>query len=425
MHRTDTNHATKLRKTLALVLAGNNGRGLAGLEHGRVEPAVPFGGHHHVIDFALSNCVNSNIDRIAVLTHDEADPVVEHIAQNWHRPGARFGNRIEIWPAGTREARCHGTAEAIVRNRDRIMAYDPDDILIVPGEHVYTMDYSKLCGSHASRIADVTIGCIEVPASRSHSHGIVEVDDEQRIRAFIERADWPVVAARSGDLVLAWMGVCLFNADCLLECLDADARIPDSRHEFVDSVMPYVLANADVYAHPVRNDEGRAGYWRDLGSVDRYWRAHQELLDGRADLDTASPAWPIYGCRRQRAPARLLPAARVTSSLIGSDSSVAGIVERTVVSQGCTIGEGSSVTGSVLLPHAEVGRNCRLESVIVEGHCRIPDNTVVCAKTAGRDGRFHVSPRGVVLVTAEALEKRVIRREAAALEGDIRERRIA
>lgn len=425
MLRTDTNHATKLRKTLALVLAGNNGRGLAGLEHGRVEPAVPFGGHHRVIDFTLSNCVNSHIDRIAVLTHDEDDPVVEHIAQNWHRSGTRLGNRVEIWPARTEAGGCRGTAEAIFRNRDRIMAYDPDDVLIVPGEHVYTMDYSKLCGSHASRIADVTIGCVEVPASRSHSHGIVEVDDEQRIRAFIERADWPVVAARSGDLVLASMGVCLFNADCLLECLDADARDADSRHEFVDSVMPYVLANADVYAHTVRSDDGRAVYWRDLGSVDRYWRAHQELIDGRANLDMASPDWPILGCRRQGTPARLLAQSRVTSSLIGSDSTVAGAVERSVVSTGSAIGEGSSVTGSVLLPHAEVGRNCRLESVIVDSHCRIPDNTVVCAKTAGRDGRFHVSPRGIVLVTAEALAQRVVRREAEAFEDELRERRIA
>jgi glucose-1-phosphate adenylyltransferase len=408
MRSAESTHEFDSRKTLALVLAGGSGSRLQGLTRTRAKPAVPFAAHHRIVDFSLSNCVNSGVERIALLTQYEPKSLTDHVQRNWQAPRPGLRSAIEIWPAQQRPDNpvYAGTADAVHKNRDLIEALDPDDVLIVASDHVYAMDYTKLRASHAAHRADVTISCVEVPASQSKSFGIVEVDDKLRIQAFVEKPDWPVAGPAGRHTALASMGVYLFDAEYLLECLDADAQDPDSRHDFGYSIMPRVLAEANVFAHLFRDRNGETGYWRDVGTVDSYWHAHQELLAPDAKLDLASPNWPIFGSRRQRAPARLSATAKVAATMLGAGSFVSGRVTGSVLSTGCLVGDGSHVTDSVLLPNSTVGRNCRLHRVILDSHCHVPDDTVIDAKTVGSDGRFHVSPKGVVLVTQDALEFR-------------------
>jgi glucose-1-phosphate adenylyltransferase len=396
------------RKTLALVLAGGNGTRLHGLTRSRAKPAVPFGGHHRIVDFSLSNCVNSGITNIALLTQYKAQSLIRHVQRNWQTVSRAFADSIEMWPAQQRlgERWYVGTADAVQQNKDLIEAADPDDVLIVAGDHVYTMDYTAMFAAHAQHGADVTISCVEVPVGQSREFGIVEVDDRLRIRAFIEKPDWSSAARSGRGTALASMGVYLFSTDYLLDCLETDTKNPDSKHDFGYDVLPRVIADANVYAHLFRDRQGRAGYWRDVGTIDSYWLAHRELLSPKPMFDFGNALWPIYGSQRPAAPALLTPAASVASTMLGAGCVVAGSVAGSVLSTGCGVEEGASVSDSVLLPHAQVGRNCRLDRVIVDSHCRVPDNTVIEAGLLSATERFYVSPNGVVLVTDEILEYR-------------------
>lgn len=399
---------TGSRKILALVLAGGKGTRLQGLTRSRAKPAVPFGSQYRIIDFPLSNCVNSSLSHIAVLTQHQSESLIRHVQCNWQAHREDLSTSIEIWPAQQSRGRrwYTGTADAVHQNRDRIEALAPDDILVVASDHIYAMDYSEMRAVHERNDADATISCVQVPFSESHAFDIVEIDDDLRIRAFVEKPDWPAVAAVCGQsrTAIASMGVYLFNTEYLLDCLEADATDPDSRHDFAHSIMPRLMADADVYAYLFRDRNGEPGYWRNVGTIDSYWLAHQELLSRSSKLDLESAGWPIPGTCLSSAPARLTSTAKVIGSILGSGCMVLGTVTGSVLSTSCRIDEGSIVSDSVLLPHATVGRDCRLDRVIVDSRCHIPDNTVIHADSVRSSDRFYTSPQGVVLITEESLD---------------------
>ena len=392
------------RKILALILAGGNGSRLKGLTANRAKPAVPFGGHNRIVDYAMSNCVRSGIPNIAVLTQYRGESLIRHLQENWFVPGASGSSSIEIWPAQHREAGrgYAGTADAVYQNRELIGRIDPDEVLIAAGDQVYEMDYAVLASAHARAGADVTISCVEVPIDECRDYGIVNVDEAMRLASFVEKPQSADGLTAVRGHVLASMGVYLFSVDYLFHCLDADARDRDSDHDFGRSVMPRIVGDANVNIAVFRSRSGKPGYWRDVGTIDNYWRAHQELLDA-ASAPTSGAACTVLGAPTAGGPAQLTATAAVRQSAIGTQCWIAGSVEKSVVSTGCTVDRGSSIRESVLLPKVSVGRGCTLNRVIVDSGCRIQDNTVLDARYLGTGSAYHVSPCGVVLVTEESL----------------------
>jgi glucose-1-phosphate adenylyltransferase len=392
------------RKTLAILLASGPAASLHGLTRHRSKLAIPFGGHHRLVDYALSNCVASAISDIAILTEQKSQSLVRHLQRRWL---SAPGSTLQIWPAqkGSGDPVNPGTAEVVFRHRDLIERLDPDDILIVAGDHVYGMDYSNLMSVHARTGADVTMGCVEVSAGEPHGLGLVEVDDEMRLKSYVEPRQRVDDIAPMEGRVPASMGVYLFSADYLLHCLRADARDPDSKHDFGANFVARVVGDANVHVASFCTPEGAPGYWRDIDSIDSYWHAHQELLEAAQTAGRDGPGWPRLGARQAGVPAKLMPSAEVGSSVIGSGSAIAGSIERSVVSTECRVGGGSRVRESVLLPEVRVGRNCRLRRVVVDSRCHIPDNTTLDSRTLGSSEIFHVSPAGVVLVTEDALHR--------------------
>ena len=400
--------ASRLEKSraLALILAGGNGTRLKGLTEWRAKPAVPFGGHHRAIDFTLSNCIISDIRRIALLTQYKSQSLIRHVQQGWGFLRRDLGEFIEIWPAQQRcgERWYTGTVDAVHQNRDLIEALDPDHVLVLAGDHVYSMDYRKMLEAHVATRAEITVGCVEVPIDEARrTYGIIGMDRDGRVRSFEEKPERPQPIPGRPDMTLASMGIYVFDRDALFELLEADAADPDSAHDFGYSALPKAITAARVFACPFRGRNGTSpGYWRDVGTVDAYWSAHMDLLreDG-PKVDLFDPAWPIWTHVRSSAPALISQSVRVHASIIGQGAVVAGDVIRSVVSSGCEIGTHSRITNSVLLPDVKIGRNCSLDRVVVDSRCVIPDNTVLGGDLFDDAERHehYVSPRGIVLVT--------------------------
>lgn len=392
--------------TLALILAGGTGTRLKGLTEWRAKPAVPFGGHHRTIDFTLSNCINSDIRRIALLTQYKSQSLIRHVQQAWGFVRRELGEFIEIWPAQQRcgERWYMGTVDAVHQNRDLIEALDPDHVLVLAGDHVYSMDYSRMLDAHVATRAQITVGCVEVPIEEARrTYGIIGMDRDGRVRSFVEKPERPQPSSGRTDVTLASMGIYVFDRDTLFERLDDDAADPDSAHDFGYSVLPKAISTARVYGYLFRARNGTGpGYWRDVGTVDAYWSAHMDLLreDG-PKVDLFDPAWPIWTHVRSSAPAFVSHSVRVHASIIGQGAVVAGDVMHSVVSSGCEIGAHSRIKDSVLLPDVKIGRNCSLDRVVVDSRCVIPDNTVLGGDLFDDAERHehYVSPRGIVLVT--------------------------
>ena len=407
MRRRDATQPIDSTKLLALVLAGGNGTRLHGLTERRAKPAVPFGTHFRIVDFTLSNCRNSGLSGIAVLTQYQPRSLIRHVAQHWRNDGDC--GTVDIWPAQRVDGgRYAGTADAVLKNRALIEAIAPENVLIVAGDHVYAMDYAEMLDEHTASGAEVTVSCAIVPAVEARHFGVVEVDANSRVTGFTEKPRSATALAGTHDSVLASMGIYLFRTRYLLDILEADARDPASSHDFGRDILPALIEMTDVRAHRFCEGGDTPAYWRDVGTIDSYWSAHRELLQGVSGVGTDGGLWPVRSTESGSEPVQLTPTANVAASQLGAYSSVAGHVTWSVVSTGCRIGSASTVSNSVLLPGATIGRDCFLDRVVVDSRCRIPDGTII---DAGRRGaadwlsrRFHVSPEGVVLVTQSALE---------------------
>lgn len=401
------------RDTLALVLAGGKGTRLGALTSHRVKPAVPFGGHFRIIDFAVSNCVNSGIRRMGILTQYKAHSLIQHIHQAWSFLRPDLGEFVELLPAQQRagEDWYAGTADAIYQNIDIIRLHDPAFLLILGGDHIYKMDYGAMLAAHVSSDADITVGCMPVPLQKASAFGIMEVDTDNRIKRFMEKpAQCP---GMPGDpaRALASMGIYVFGTDFLLERLPADAANPESSHDFGKDIIPEAVNNGGaVNAFPFRDLEtGGPAYWRDVGDIDSYWEANLELTRIEPELNVYDRRWPILTLQRQAPPAKFVldednRRGEAVNSLVAGGCIVSGaLIRNSVLSSDVWVGEGSTVEDSVVLDNAQIGRDVRIRRAIIETGCVIPDGMHIGHHRAEDAGRFEVSPGGVVLVTPEML----------------------
>jgi glucose-1-phosphate adenylyltransferase len=412
-----SDHLTQ--RTLAFVLAGGRGTRLGELTDYRAKPAVPFGSRFRIIDFTLANCVNSDLRHIAVLTQYKAQSLIRHIQHNWSLD-RRFGEFIEVVPAQQRLGNGWyvGTANAVFQNIDLIEKQGPDFVLILGGDHVYKMDYSKLLAEHRAKQADVTVACVEVPLEQASSFGVLEVDAARRVTAWEEKPRTPRPMPGRRNEALASMGIYVFNTEALLGALCADAQDCHSLHDFGHDLIPELVRGGfAVYAHSFGDScvgtPGREPYWRDVGTLDAYWDANIELTSEHSSFDLFDPSWPIPATSEFAIPSRFQSDGQerltmLSETLIGTGCTIgAAAIHRSVIFSGVRIGHNALIGESVLLPQTEIGAGATLRRVIVDKHCRLPEGLVAGFDAEHDRRRFHVTQRGVVLITPEMLGQEV------------------
>jgi glucose-1-phosphate adenylyltransferase len=379
---------------LALVLANGRGRSLEGLTAWQTNAAVPFGGQYRIVDFVLSNCVNSEIRSIALLTQYKSQSLIRHVQAGWGFLHRELGEFIEIWPAQQQDGErwYRGSVDAVYQNGDLIEATGASHVLVLCSDQLYALDYGPLLELHKAQDADVTVACAHVPDNSEHDDVFVEEDG--RIRHLEHR---PPTAAPPRHSRLAAMGVFLFSAKFLAERLARCVERPGTA-DFARDLVPDVVRTARVFAHVCDTPE-QPHYWRTLNTVDRYWHAHMELLDDDTPALHGDGDWPVFTHHEPLSPARVLADAYVDATLVSSGSVVAGNVTHSVVSTRCRVGANAVIRDSVLLPGAVVGDGCVLDKVIVDCGARIPRNTRLGMRFRADSG-YYSSPGGVVLATA-------------------------
>ncbi len=400
------------RNTLALVLAGGRGSRLRQLTQWRAKPAVPFGGKFRIIDFPLSNCMNSGIRMIGVITQYKAHSLIQHIQQGWGFLRGEFGEFIELLPAQQRiePSWYAGTADAVYQNLDIIRTHKPEYVLILAGDHVYKMDYGPMIAHHVERGADMTVGCIEVPLEQAKSFGVMSIEEGGRVIEFNEKPAAPHPMPGSSDMALASMGIYIFNTHFLFEQLIKDADETYSTHDFGHDIIPSMIKKYRVFSYPYRESQsGQSAYWRDVGTVDAFWEANLELIGVLPELNLYDEEWPIWTYQEQLPPAKF----------VFNDDDRRGMAVDSMVSGGCLI-SGATVRHSLLfsnvrvksytvlqdvvaLPNVRIGRNCRIKRAVIDKGCEIPDGMVIGENHKEDEARFYLTPNGVVLVTPEML----------------------
>ncbi|KAF0192137.1 MAG: glucose-1-phosphate adenylyltransferase [Gammaproteobacteria bacterium] len=414
-----TNHSTRFvsrltRDTLALILAGGRGSRLKHLTMWRAKPAVPFGGKFRIIDFPLSNCVNSGIRRIGVLTQYKAHSLIRHIQQGWGFLRGNFNEFVELLPAQQRiETSWYaGTADAVYQNIDIIRSHNPVYVLILAGDHIYKMDYGTMIAAHVERQADLTVGCIEVPLEQAKAFGVLSVDTDDRITRFIEKPEQPEGVPGRENMALASMGIYIFSTGFLYEQLFKDAYTSSSNHDFGKDIIPSVIHNYRVFAHPFRDETGKQAYWRDVGTVDAFWEANMELIGVTPELNLYDDRWPIWTHQAQLPPAKFVfddenRRGMAVDSMISGGSIVSGaVVRRSLLFSNVYVRSYSYVEDCVVLPNVDIGERCRLKKVVFDSGCHVPPETVIGEDRKEDAKRFYVSPGGVVLVTPDMLGQR-------------------
>lgn len=403
------------RETLALVMAGGRGARLMQLTLSRAKPAVPFGGKFRIIDFTLSNCINSGIRRVGVLTQYKSHSLIRHLQQGWGFLRGQFGEFVELLPAEQRgeiSGWYSGTADAVFQNIEFIREHQPAYVLVLAGDHVYKMDYGPMLAQHAKSKAKVTVGCIEVPCAEARGFGVMQIDDTGRVVEFAEKPDEPKSLPGKPGTALASMGIYVFDARFLLEQLSKDAGIHESSHDFGKDIVPSVIAKGGVYAYLFRDlyDENLQGYWRDAGTIDAFWQANIELTHVVPDLNLYDEQWPIWTQQEQVPPAKFVfddgdHSGAAIQSLVAGGCIVSGAqVRESVLFVNARVERYSQIEHSLLLPGAHVGSNCRIRRAIIDEGCVIPDGTSIGYDPVRDAAMYHVSPGGVTLVTREMLE---------------------
>lgn len=413
MSQDDARFVSRLtRDTLALILAGGRGTRLKQLTTWRVKPAVPFGGKFRIIDFPLSNCINSGIRRIGVLTQYKSHSLIRHIQQGWGYFRGEFGEFIELLPAQQRiqESWYAGTADAIYQNIDIIRAHNPEYVLLLAGDHIYKMDYGPMLAQHAENDADMTIGCLEVPLEQSKAFGVMSVNTEGRIVDFNEKPDNPQPVPGQDGVALASMGIYIFNTRFLYEQLIRDADDPGSSHDFGKDIIPSVIDNYRVFSYSFRDVQSdNQGYWRDVGTVDAFWLANMELIDVTPELNLYDRRWPIWTYQEQLPPAKFVfdddgRRGQAIDSMVSGGCLISGsTVRRSLLFSNVHMHSYSEVNESVILPDVDVGENCRITKAVIDKGCKIPPGTVIGEDPSADAERFYVSEAGVVLVVPEML----------------------
>jgi glucose-1-phosphate adenylyltransferase len=400
------------RDTLALILAGGRGSRLKQLTLWRAKPAVPFGGKFRIIDFPLSNCMNSGIRRVGVLTQYKAHSLLQHIQRGWGFLRGEFGEFVELLPAQQRiqSSWYAGTADAIYQNLDIIRLHNPEYVLILAGDHIYKMDYGPMIAHHVEHGADMTVGCLEVDLDTARAFGVMTTDDEGRVLEFNEKPENPAPMPGSEDIALASMGIYVFNTRFLFEQLIKDADKPESSHDFGNDIIPSIINQYRVFTYPFRDVQtGQQAYWRDVGTVDAFWATNLELIGVTPELNLYDQDWPIWTYQEQMPPAKFVfddedRRGTAIDSMVSGGCVISGAtVRHSLLFSNVKVNSYSQLNRAVVLPDAEIGRNCRIQNAVIDKGCQIPNDTIIGEDPAKDAERFHVSPGGVVLVTPEML----------------------
>ena len=410
-HHADSSYSY-LKNTLALILAGGSGSRLQSLTRWHSKPAVPFGGKYRTIDFPLSNCINSGIRRISILTQYKSHSLNTHIQKGWNFLRPELGEFIDLLPAQQRvkDSWYLGTADAVYQNLDIINDIHPEYVLILAGDHIYKMNYALMLQHHIDTGADMTVGCIQVPVEQAREFGVMSVDDNNWVRRFTEKPAHPETIPGNRHLSLASMGIYVFSRDFLYQALKRDAGQLTSHHDFGKDIIPNLLGHYRVAAFPfTESATGDTAYWRDVGTVDSYYEANMELVSVTPPLNLYDQTWPIWTYQEQLPPAKFVfdddnRRGLAVDSLVSAGCIVSGSqVQRSLLSNNVRIHSYCDIDGAVILPNVEIGRNCRLRNVIIDRDCRIPADTVIGYNTPDDASRFYVSSGGIILVSPEML----------------------
>jgi len=404
------------RNTVALILAGGRGSRLFEMTDWRAKPAVYFGGKLRIIDFPLSNCINSGVRRIGVATQYKAHSLIRHLVHGWTAFQAAEREFVEILPASQRVSDDWylGTADAVFQNLDIIRTHNPRFVLVLAGDHVYKMDYGTFLAFHAEKNADMSVCCIEVPLEEAAGQfGVMTVDESGRVIEFNEKPENPAPIPGKPGYCLASMGNYIFNTDFLYEQVIKDADTPGSDHDFGKNIIPSIIDDYQVYAYPFRDPEtGKQAYWRDVGTLDAYWEANMELATVSPQLDLYDIDWPIFTHQIQSPPAKFVfdyedKRGEAIDSMVSAGCIISGAsVKRSVIFSNCRIHEHSTVEDTLVLPECEVMEDCTIQNAIIDRGCVIESGTQIGVDLdADRARGFRVTEGGHILVTPGMLNQ--------------------
>ncbi len=397
---------------LAIILAGGSGTRLKSLTRWHAKPAIPFGGKFRTIDFPLSNCINSNIRKISILTQYKSHSLNAHIQKGWSFLRPELDEFIDCIPAQQRvkDSWYQGTADAVFQNLDIIQEKAPEHVVILAGDHVYKMDYREMILDHINKNADMTVACLEIPKEEATQFGVMSTDSNNWITQFSEKPADPQTIPGKPGIAMASMGIYVFNTQFLYDALWQDAKSETSSHDFGKDIIPNAINKAKISAFPFRNPEtGECGYWRDVGTIDSYYEANLDLVKVTPELNLYDEDWPVWTYQSQLPPAKFVfndtdRRGMAVDSMVSAGCIVSGAyVKRSLLSNNVRLNSYSFVTGSVLLPDVEVGRNCVIQNCIIDQGCKIPPETIIGVDHEEDRKRFYVSPGGVVLVSKEML----------------------
>jgi len=400
--------------TLAVVMAGGRGERLKALTEHRCKPATPFGGKFRIIDFVLSNCVNSGIRQMYVLTQYKAHSLIQHVQHGWGYLRGEFGEFCEIVPAQQQIGAVwyRGTADSVHQNFDLIRAQRPKHVLVLAGDHIYKMDYGPMIAYHVEKSADITVGVVEVPRERAREFGVLTATEWNRVTRFTEKPQQPDPIPGREHLALASMGIYVFNTRLLERLLTEDAANAASVHDFGKSIIPPAIDKLQVFAYPFQDVKTRAqSYWRDVGNVDAYYEANLELVHVQPDLNVYDAEWPIWTYQMQQPPAKFVldedgRRGMAVNSMVSGGCIISGAsISQSLLFSDVRVDERSSVERSVVLPHAEIGRDCVVRRAVIDEGCTVPDGMKIGVDAAEDARRFYVTEQGVVLVTPDMLRE--------------------
>ncbi len=406
------------RRAVALVLAGGRGSRLKNLTDSRAKPAVYFGGKFRIVDFALSNCLNSGIRRIGVITQYKSHSLLRHLQRGWAFLKSEMNEFVDLLPAQQRvdeESWYRGTADAVYQNQDIIAAYRADYVVVLAGDHVYKMNYALMLADHVAMGRECTVGCLEVPRSEATAFGVMAIDERRRITDFVEKPPEPPTIPGKPERSLASMGIYVFNARYLFRELERDMADKGSSHDFGKDIIPKMVKAGVAAAHPfelscVGAKPGQAPYWRDVGTIDAYWDANIDLTATDPLLNLYDTNWPIWTYQPQLPPAKFVHnqddrRGVAIESMVSGGCIVSGAVFRSVLFSQVRVHSYAGVNWSVLLPGVQVGRHARIHRAVIDRDCIVPDGMVIGEDPQADAARFYRTDSGITLVTREMLRQ--------------------
>ena len=402
---------------LAVVMAGGRGERLKDLTLHRCKPATPFGGKFLIVDFVLSNCVNSGIRQIYVMTQYKGQSLIQHVQRGWSYLRGEFGEFVDVVPAQQQMGPQWylGTADCVYQNLDLIRHHRPKYVLVLAGDHIYKMDYGPMIAAHVEKGADITVGVVEVPRLAARDFGVLSVTEWNRVTKFTEKPPEPESIPGRADTALASMGIYVFNESLLEQLLVADAHDPASAHDFGRNVVPGAIENMQVFAYPFTDVKTRAqSYWRDVGTVDAYYEANIELVYVAPELNLYDEEWPIWTYQAHLPPAKFVldeegRRGMAVNSMVAGGCIISGaVIDQSLLYSNVRIDERSLVHRAVVLPNVKIGRGCKVRNAILDEGCEIPDGMEIGYDPKADAERFTVTARGVVLVTADMLHRSTV-----------------